>query len=96
MKKHLLLNCLVIFCAAWLFCGCQTPLSEEPRNAPWTLTELENKAAGTDPIEPFNRAMFSVQHLLLEYPVDWIGRVYTSILPRPAIKCIINTDSFKV
>ena len=90
MKKHLLLNCLVIFCAAWLFWGCQTPLSEEPRNAPWTLTELENKAAGADPIEPFNRAMFSIQHILLEYPVDWIGRVYTSILPRPVIKCVNN------
>lgn len=46
--------------------------------------------AGSDPIEPFNRAMFSVQHVLMEYPVDWIGRVYTSILPRPVIKCVNN------
>ena len=90
MKKYLLLDLCVCCCALFLLCGCQTPLKETPRNAPWTLTELENRAAGEDPIEPFNRAMFSVQHLLMEYPVDWIGRVYTSILPRPVIKCVNN------
>lgn len=90
MRKFLLFELCVCFCAALLLCGCQTPLSEKERNAAWTLSELENRAAGSDPIEPFNRAMFSVQHVLMEYPVDWIGRVYTSILPRPAIKCINN------
>ena len=90
MKRSLLLKLGVLSCALLLLCGCQTPLSEKERNAPWTLSELENRAAGSDPIEPFNRAMFSVQHVILEYPVDWIGRVYTSILPRPAIKCINN------
>ncbi|MBR2372641.1 MAG: VacJ family lipoprotein [Lentisphaeria bacterium] len=79
-----------ILAAVCLLSGCRTPLSEEPRNAPWTLSELENRAAGSDPIEPFNRAMFSVQHVILEYPVDWIGRVYTSILPRPVIQAVDN------
>ena len=90
MKKTLCFRLAVLCFSAFIFCGCQTPLSEKPKNAPWTLSELENKAAGSDPIEPFNRAMFSVQHVIMEYPVDWIGRVYTSILPRPAIKCINN------
>lgn len=90
MKKYFILNLCLCCCAAWLLCGCQTPLDDKPRNAPWTLSELENRAAGSDPIEPFNRAMFSVQHVLMEYPVDWIGRVYTSILPRPVIKCVNN------
>ena len=60
MKKYFILNLCLCCCAAWLLCGCQTPLDDKPRNAPWTLSELENRAAGSDPIEPFNRAMFSV------------------------------------
>lgn len=89
MKKNLFYS-LCLCCTIFLLCGCQTPLSEKPRNAPWTLSELENRAAGSDPIEPFNRAMFSVQHVLMEYPIDWFGRVYTTLLPRPVIKCINN------
>ena len=90
MKRTFFCHLAVLCFSAFIFCGCQTPLSDKPRNTPWTLSELENKAAGSDPIEPFNRAMFSVQHVIMEYPVDWIGRVYTSILPRPVIKCINN------
>lgn len=73
-----------------VLCGCRAPLSEKPHDAPWTLSELENRSAGNDPIEPFNRGMFAVQHVIMEYPLDWIGRVYTSILPRPVIKAVNN------
>ena len=78
---------------AFFLCGCRAPLSEEPRSGSWTLSEMENRLAGPDPIEPFNRATFAVQHVLMEYPIDWIGRVYTSILPRPVITAINNNTS---
>ena len=90
MKKYTFVKIISLLWVLLLFCGCQTPLKETPGNGPVTLSELENRAAGSDPIEPFNRAMFSVQHVLMEYPVDWIGRVYCSILPRPVIKCVNN------
>ena len=90
MKRTFFCHLAVLCFSAFIFCGCQTPLKETPGNGPVTLSELENRAAGCDPIEPFNRAMFSVQHVLMEYPVDWIGRVYCSILPRPVIKCVNN------
>ena len=90
MKKRFLSTFVFCCFALLLLNGCRTPLDEKPRNTPWTLSELENKAAGSDPIEPFNRTLFTVQHVIMEYPVDWIGRVYTSILPRPVIKCINN------
>ena len=83
MKKNPFLKLCICCVALLLLCGCQTPLKETPNKEAWTLSQLENRAAGSDPIEPFNRAMFSVQHVLMEYPIDWIGRVYTSILPRP-------------
>lgn len=56
----------------------------------WTPSELENTLGGEDPIEGFNRAMFSCTDFIMNYFVDPVGRVYTSILPRPAIEKFNN------
>ena len=90
MKKNFRCLLTLLLLSVFCLCGCRAPLSEEPHNAPWTLSELENRTAGSDPIEPFNRATFAVQHVLMEYPIDWIGRIYTSILPRPVITAVNN------
>ena len=90
MRKKSGVIAVVLLFGLCCLCGCRTPLEETPHQGAWTLSELENRAAGADPIEPFNRAMFSVQHILMEYPIDWIGRVYTSILPRPVVNAINN------
>lgn len=56
----------------------------------WTPSELENSLGGADPIEGFNRAMFSCTDFIMNYFVDPVGRVYTSILPRPVIEKFNN------
>ena len=56
----------------------------------WTPSELENTLGGKDPIEGFNRAMFSCTDFIMNYFVDPVGRVYTSILPRPVIEKFNN------
>ena len=41
----------------------------------WTPSELENSLGGADPIEGFNRAMFSCTDFIMNYFVDPVGRV---------------------
>lgn len=57
---------------------------------PWTLTELTDELGGPDPIEGFNRAMFSVTDFVMVWIADPVGRVYTTILPRPVIEHFDN------
>lgn len=71
--------------------GCAvTNPDPEPHGTPWTASELENVLAGDDPIEGFNRSMFACTDFVMNYFVDPLGRVYTSILPRPAIEKFDN------
>ncbi len=80
--------------ALLLFAGCATTATpeaepEETLEA-WTPSELMKNVAGDDPIEGFNRSMFVVTDVGMDYLVDPLGRVYTSILPRPVIEKIDN------
>ena len=44
MKKTSFYSLCLCFCLfLFLLSGCQTPLSEKPRNEAWTLSELENR-----------------------------------------------------
>ena len=55
---------------------------------PWTLSMVEEQLGGDDPIEPFNRSMFCVNDVFMQYlvwPVSW---VYGSILPEQVIRRI--------
>ena len=67
-----------------------TPQTEQPDRTKLTLSALENHLAGPDPCESFNRSMFAVTSFLMDYLADPIGRVYTSILPRPFIEHFNN------
>ena len=72
--------------------GCAVPLSDAP-GTPGTeinLSELENDVGGADPIEGANRVMFAVTDFCMDYIVDFIGRIYCTILPRPVIDAIDN------
>lgn len=73
--------------AVMLFSGCHHPYDRMPEAHPeaWTPTEVENMLGGDDPLEGFNRAMFSCTDFLMTYGADPLGRVYTSIFPRPFI-----------
>lgn len=80
-----LLGCL-------LLCSCATRHSwpaDDPRSAQvWTPSAVVEEMAGNDPIEPFNRAMFEVNDVLMHYLVRPVSWIYGSILPKEVIKRI--------
>ena len=78
----------VLFAAA----GCHHPGDKYPEAhpEPWTPSEIENVLGGEDPMEGFNRSMFSCTDFLMCYVADPLGRVYTTIFPRPFIKHFNN------
>ena len=65
-----LLGCL-------LLCSCATNHGyhqDDPRSAQvWTPSQVGEEMAGRDPIEPFNRAMFTVNDLGIEIDIVEIG-----------------------
>ena len=75
-----------------LLCSC-TAYHYNPADNPgpaqvWTPSEVVEEMAGNDPIEPFNRAMFSVNDVLMHYLVHPVSWIYGSILPKEVIKRI--------
>ncbi len=72
--------------------GCHHPGAGYPEehSGIWTPSEVENVLAGDDPMENFNRPMFAATHFLMNYAADPLGRVYTTIFPRPFIEHFNN------
>ena len=88
MKKLLLLSLLLLLTSA-----CTTAThryaADDPRSAQvWTPSAVVDEMAGRDPLEPFNRAMFSVNDVLMHYLVRPFSWIYGSILPKEVIKRI--------
>ena len=102
MKRRRFLLFFVLLAGIAFLCGCRStaedtalpdgtvPQTEQIGRDRITLSMLENHLAGPDPCEPFNRGMFAVTSFLMDYLADPIGRVYTSILPRPFIEHFNN------
>ncbi len=72
--------------------GCHHPGKNYPETHTgfWTPSEVENLLAGEDPLESFNRPMFACTHFLMNYVADPLGRVYTTVFPRPFIEHFNN------
>ncbi len=70
-----------------IVCGCHHPYDRYPEAhpEPWTPSDVEMMLGGEDPMEGFNRSMFSCTDFLMTYAADPLGRVYTTIFPRPFI-----------
>lgn len=88
--KPLFMRLLTPLAALLIAAGCASGPEPAPAEAPWTPSELVFEMAGGDPLEGFNRSMFAVTDFGMNYVVDPLGRVYTSILPRPAIEKFNN------
>ncbi len=90
MKKLLFLF-LAVFACFWLSaCAGDRIYPEDDPEAGWYPSKIENELAGSDPVEPFNRAMFTVNDALMEYVGTPVGWVYLTIMPRPGVECIEN------
>ena len=96
MRDRFFRKGLLLLPAVWVLLifagGCHHPYDRMPMEHPgvWTPTEVEVLLGGEDPLEGFNRAMFSCTHFLMEYGADPLGRVYTTVFPRPFIKHFNN------
>lgn len=78
--------------AVFTLSGCWHPENDVPEEHPgvWTPSEVENLLGGEDPLERFNRPMFACTDFLMCYVADPLGRIYTTILPRPIIEHFNN------
>ena len=83
------LAALFILCS---MTGCHHPVKDFPEAHPgaWTASDVETMLGGDDPLEPWNRSMFSCTDFLMNYVADPVGRVYTSIFPRPFVEHFNN------
>jgi len=84
MKKFAAaLGCCLLLCS----CATSHPYpADDPRSARiWTPAEVVEEMAGSDPVEPFNRAMFTVNDVLMHYLVRPVSWIYGSILPKEVI-----------
>ncbi len=89
MKKFsaIITRMLTIIFMVLVICGCHHPYDRYPdaHPEPWTPSDVEMMLGGEDPLEGFNRSMFSCTDFLMCYVADPLGRVYTTIFPRPFI-----------
>ena len=90
-RKRFFLTAFLLLAAAFLP-GCWNPVHDYPEEHPavWTPSEVENLLGGSDPLERFNRPMFACTDFLMCYVADPLGRIYTTILPRPFVEHFNN------
>ncbi len=79
-----------VFAAGVFLCTSCTSLPDlnrqHPEDRPWTLSGTTERLGGRDPIEPFNRVMFTINDAGMMYVVRPVSYVYASILPKECIK----------
>ena len=63
---------------------------EIPKENEWSALRVGNEIAGEDSWQGFNRAMFGIQDVIMDYVAAPINHVYCSILPKPLIHGIDN------
>ena len=82
----------LVFVAAVLAVECAAGASAEeaPAGGEWSAARIGGEIAGEDSWRGFNRAMFWIQDVSMDYVVKPLNYVYCSILPRPLIECIDN------
>ena len=67
----------------------EEPVVVEP-TGPWSSARLIGDLSGHDPLEGFNRSMFEVDCVIMDYIARPLGWIWASILPAPVIDCIEN------
>lgn len=94
MRSRRFLLPAIALSALLLLSACATKpdfTAESPNDIagkPWTLSMAMEELGGDDPIEPFNRSMFCVNDVFMQYLVWPVAWVYGSILPEQVIRRI--------
>ena len=63
---------------------------EIPKEKEWSALRVGNEIAGEDSWQGFNRAMFGIQDVIMDYVAAPINHVYCSVLPKPVIRGVDN------
>ena len=71
-------------------CIAGAPPLEIPKENEWSALRVGNEIAGEDSWQGFNRAMFGIQDVIMDYIAKPINHVYCSVLPKPLIRGIDN------
>ena len=81
-----------VIVAGSLFLGACRSTEPEPAQpeGPWSTAQLIGDLSGHDPLEGFNRSMFEVDCVIMDYIARPLGWIWTSVLPKPIIDCIEN------
>ncbi|MBQ9772977.1 MAG: VacJ family lipoprotein [Lentisphaeria bacterium] len=85
---------LIFLLSVIFLTGCATrpDFTDNSAGTKWSISETEEVLVGDDPIEPFNRSMFEVNHFAMRWIVRPISWVYCSILPKEVIVRINNVS----
>ena len=88
------LKCLILMSFVLILTGCATrpDFTDDSSGIKWTVSATEEALVGDDPIEPFNRSMFAVNHFCMRWIVRPISWIYCSILPKEVIVRIDNVS----
>ena len=89
-----LFRCLILLLAVVVLTGCATrpDFTDNSAGVQWNISNTTEALVGDDPIEPFNRSMFEVNHFCMRWIVRPISWVYCSILPKEVIVRINNVS----
>ena len=87
---------MIVFALLLGACRSSAPEAEAPDDetavaepaGPWPTSRLIGELSGHDPIEGFNRSMFEVDCVIMDYIARPLGWIWSSVLPRPVIQCI--------
>ena len=88
IKKYLAYAILLFSLVLLTACTSDRVYLEQDPELGWYPTRVENELAGDDPLEGFNRTMFTINDFCMEWIADPVARGYGSIMPRPAINAL--------
>ena len=81
---------LLMVAATARVCVAEAQADESSAEHEWSALRIGNEIAGEDSWHGFNRAMFGIQDVIMDYVAEPINHVYCSILPKPLILGIDN------
>ena len=89
-----LFKVLILLITVIIFSGCASmpDYTENQSGMKWGISSTEEALTGSDPLEPFNRSMFAVNHFGMRWIVRPVSWLYCSVFPKEVIFRINNVS----